>query len=275
LANEEPAPAQALPAPPVPSETQPAQTKTARRTQPGEYVLSQERYEKAVAYSRVSYTLYFVSVFLSVAVLVILLRLGIAAKFRDWAESASDKRWLQALVFVPLLVLTLDVLALPLRLYGHVLSLRYEMSVQRWGSWFVDWSKEQLLMAGFALILAILLAMVIRRSPRRWWLNFWFVSLPVVLFFVFISPWFIDPLFNTFEPLKTGHPDLVVAIEKLTRHAGVPIPAERMFLMKASEKTNAIDAYVTGLGASKRVVVWDTMFSDTYGKDFCSLLRFS
>jgi Zn-dependent protease with chaperone function len=132
------------------------------------------------------------------------------------------------------------------------------MSVQRWGSWFVDWSKEQLLMAGFALILAILLAMVIRKSPRRWWLYFWFVSLPVVLFFVFISPWFIDPLFNTFEPLKTGHPDLVVAIEKLTRHAGVPIPAERMFLMKASEKTNAIDAYVTGLGASKRVVVWDT-----------------
>ncbi len=137
-------------------------------------------------------------------VLVILLRLGIAAKFRNWAESVSDKRWLQALVFVPLLVLTLDVLALPLRLYGHVLSLRYEMSVQRWGSWFLDWSKEQLLMAGFALILALILTFVVRRSPRRWWLYFWFVSLPVLLFFVFISPWFIDPLFNTFRAL-TGH----------------------------------------------------------------------
>jgi Zn-dependent protease with chaperone function len=51
---------------------------------------------------------------------------------------------------------------------------------------------------------------------------------------------------------------LVAAIGKLTRHAGVPIPPDRMFLMKASEKTNAIDAYVTGLGATKRVVVWDT-----------------
>lgn len=113
-------------------------------------------------------------------------------------------------------------------------------------------------MAAFALILALILSVVVRRSPRRWWLYFWLVSLPVLLFVVFISPWFIDPLFNTFEPLAAAHPDLVSAIEKLTQHAGVPIPPDRMFLMKASEKTTAVDAYVTGLGASKRVVVWDT-----------------
>ncbi|MGC1615234.1 MAG: M48 family metallopeptidase [Candidatus Acidiferrum sp.] len=250
--------AQALPASPVPTETRSAQSATPRQTKAEGYRLSQDRYEKAVNYSRASYTLYFISVALSVLALVILLRLGIAAKFRDWAESASDKRWLQALVFVPLLVLTLDVIAVPLRMYGHVLSRRYEVSVQNWGSWFLDWSKEQLLMAGFALIFALIFSAVIRRSPRRWWLHLWFAALPVLLFFVFISPWIIDPLFNTFEPLQASHPDLVAAIEKLTGHAGVPIPANRMFLMKASEKTNAVDAYVTGLGASKRVVVWDT-----------------
>jgi STE24 endopeptidase len=53
----------------------------------------------------------------------------------------------------------------------------------------------------------------------------------------------------------------VQAIGKLTAHAGVPIPADRMFLMEASEKTNQLNAYVAGLGASKRVVVWDTMIS--------------
>ena len=258
MATEKPLPAQALPAPPVPSETRTAQSATPRQTKTEGYKLSQNRYEKAVSYSRASYTLYFVSVALSVLALVILLQLGIAAKFRDWAESVSDKRWVQALVFVPLLVLTLDAIALPLRVYGHVLSLRYEVSVQSWGSWFLDWSKEQLLMAGFALIFALIFSAVIRRSPQRWWLHFWFVALPVLLFFVFISPWFIDPLFNTFEPLQVSHPELVAAIEKLTEHAGVPIPANRMFLMRASEKTNDVDAYVTGLGASKRVVIWDT-----------------
>ncbi len=258
MATEKPLPAQALPAPPVPTETRSAQSATPRQIKTEGYKLSQHRYEKAVSYSRASYTLYFVSVALSLLALVILLQLGIAARFRDWAERVSDNRSVQALAFVPLLVLTLDVIALPLRMYGHVLSRRYEVSVQNWGSWFLDWGKEQLLTAGFALIFALIFSVVIRRSPRRWWLHFWFAALPVLLFFVFISPWFIDPLFNTFQPLQASHPDLVAAIEKLTEHAGVPIPPDRMFLMKASEKTNDVNAYVTGLGASKRVVIWDT-----------------
>jgi STE24 endopeptidase len=223
-----------------------------------EYTLPQARYEKAVAYSRASYTLYFISVFLTVAALLIVLRLGIAARFRDWAESASGQRGVQGLIFAPLLVLTVAIASLPVRLYGHTLSLRYEMSVEGWGSWFLDWSKEQLLMVGLGLIVFLGLSAILRRSPRRWWFYFWVASLPVVLFFIFVAPWFIDPLFNKFEPLQAEHPNLVSAIENLTRHAGVPIPRDRMFLMKASEKTNAINAYVTGLGASKRVVIWDT-----------------
>ncbi|MGB2591821.1 MAG: M48 family metallopeptidase [Candidatus Acidiferrum sp.] len=256
--SEQPFPAQSLPAAPVPTEVRSTQSATPQQPRKEGYKLSQQRYEEAVTYSRASYTLYFFSVGLSVFALGVLLWLGIAAKFRDWAERFSDKRSIQALVFMPLLVVTLDVIALPLRMYGHVLSRRYEVSVQMWGSWFLDWTKEQLLMAGFALIVALILSWVIRTSPRRWWLHFWFAALPVILFFVFVSPWFIDPLFNKFEPLETTHPNLVAAIEKLTQHAGVPIPADRMFLMKASEKTNDVDAYVTGLGSSKRVVIWDT-----------------
>jgi STE24 endopeptidase len=256
LASARPFSAQTLPAPSA--ETRSAPPAAPQQPKSGEYVLSSDRYAKAVRYSRAAYTMYFVSVGLNILALVILLRLGIAAKFRDCAESVSDKRWIQALVFVPLLVLSVDVVALPLRLYGHVLSLRYEMSVERWDSWLLDWTKEQLLMVGFALIFALILSAIMRRSPRRWWLYLWFAALPVVLFFVFISPWLVDPLFNKFEPLQAEHPDLVAAIENLTRHAGVPIPADRMFLMRASEKTNEVDAYVTGLGASKRVVIWDT-----------------
>ena len=258
LASAQPPTAQAVAAPSVPSGTQSSPTAAPQQPKSGEYVLARDRYEKAVAYSRASYTMYFVSVGLNVLAIIVFLRLGMAAKYRDWAESVSDKRWVQAMVFVPMLVLTVDVVELPLRVYGHVLSLRYEMSVESWGSWALDWAKEQLLMVGFALILALILSAVMHRSPRRWWLYFWFAALPVVLFVVFISPWFIDPLFNKFEPLQATNPDLVAAIENLTRHAGVPIPPDRMFLMRASEKTNEVNAYVTGLGASKRVVVWDT-----------------
>ena len=228
------------------------------QTETDQYRLSRERYEKAVSYSRAGYTLYFISYFLSLVVLLLILRLGVAAKLRDIAEDASDKRWMQCLVFVPLLILLTDLFELPVRIYWHALSLRYQQSIQHWGSWLVDWCKEEALSVGVGVLLVFVLTLAMRKSPRRWWFYFWLAALPILLFFFFISPWFIDPLFNHFEPLATEHSQLVTSIETLTKRAGVPIPRDRMFLMKASEKTNQINAYVTGIGASKRVVIWDT-----------------
>jgi STE24 endopeptidase len=235
-----------------------AESKAQEQTRTEQYTLSHERQEKAIAYSRAGYTLYFLSYFLGGLFLFLILRLGWAARCRDIAENVSDKKWVQGLVFVPLLFLTVDVLDLPVRLYWHGLSLHYEQSIQGWGSWFRDWSKEELLDTAFGIVLVLMLFAVMRRSPRRWWLYFWFPAVLIFLGVIVIIPLVIDPLFNKFEPLSKNHAELVASIEKLTKHAGVPIPPERMFLMMASRKTNAINAYVTGLGASKRVVIWDT-----------------
>jgi STE24 endopeptidase len=251
------------PAARIASQTSPDPIPPLSQTETDQYTLSHDRYEKAVSYSRVGYMLYFISYFLGAVVLLLLLRLGVAAKFRDIAESASDKKWLQGLIFVPLLVVTTDLFDLPVRIYWHALSLRYEQSIQRWGSWLVDWLKEEALSTALAIILVLILYLAMRKSPRHWWLYFWLAALPILLFFFFISPWFFDPLFNHFEPLANEHAELVNSIGSLTQRAGVPIPAERMFLMKASEKTNSINAYVTGIGASKRVVIWDTTLRKT------------
>jgi Zn-dependent protease with chaperone function len=236
---------------------------TQAKSETERYTLSHERYEKAVAYSRAGYTLYFVAVFFDIAVLLLVLRLGIAAKYRDLAMRWSENRFVQGLLFIPLLLLTLDVLELPFRMYWHSLSLRYEQSVQHWGSWFWDWTKEELIWTGLFILLFLIMFWVIGKSPRRWWLYFWLAALPILVFFFYISPWFIEPLFYKFELLAEHHPELVASIEKVTQRAGLNIPANRMFLMRASEKTNQINAYVTGFGASKRVVVWDTTLEKT------------
>lgn len=222
------------------------------------YSLSPEKYEKAVAYSRTQYGLHFVGVAYSLLLLLVILSLRIAPAFRDWAERVSRRRFVQAIVFVPLLLFTFDALKLPLDAYQHQLSVRYGISVQGWGSWLWDWSKGELIQVIFASTLAYILYGVIRRSRRRWWLYSGVASLPILVFLLFISPVLIDPLFNKFEPLQATQPLLVGEIEKVVSHAGLDIPRERMFEMKASEKVNAIDAYVTGFGASKRVVIWDT-----------------
>src|ERR1700674_3409318 len=245
------------------SQTSPSESQTPERIKTEQYTLSHERQAKAVAYSRAGYTLYFVSYFLGGLFLFLILRLGWAAKFRDIAENVSDKKWIQGLVFVPLPFLTIGVLNLPLQLYWHSLSLHYEQSIQGWGSWFWDWSKGEFLTTAFGIVLGLILFAVMRRSPRRWWLSFWFPAVLILLGLMVIAPLVIDPLFNEFDPLSKEHPDLVASIEKLTKHAGVPIPPDRMFLMEASRKTKAINAYVTGLGASKRVVIWDTTIQKT------------
>ena len=245
----------------------PAPSQPSEQTKTEQYTLSHDRYEKAVAYSKAGYTLYFVSYLLGGLFLFLILRLGIAARFRDIAENASDKRWVQGLIFVPLLLLLVDVLDLPVQMYWHRLSLHYEQSVQGWGSWFWDWTKAEFLTAAFGVVLVLILYAVMRRSPRRWWFYFWFPAVLILLGLMVITPLVIDPLFNKFEPLSKEHPDLVASIAKLTKHAGVPIPPERMFLMLASQKTNAINAYVTGLGASKRVVIWDTTIQKTTNEE--------
>ncbi|MBE7182072.1 MAG: M48 family metalloprotease, partial [Terriglobus roseus] len=74
----------------------------------------------------------------------------------------------------------------------------------------------------------------------------------------YLSPYVIDPLFNKFEPLQQSHPELVARLEQVVAKGHMNIPPDRMFLMKASAKVTTLNAYVTGFGGSKRVVVWDT-----------------
>jgi Zn-dependent protease with chaperone function len=102
-----------------------------------------------------------------------------------------------------------------------------------------------------------ILYLVIRRSPRGWWFYFWLITIPLTLGLILIEPVVIDPLFYKFTPLEKTQPALSARIQEMLRHAGLEIPRSRIFEMDASSKTKTLDAYVTGVGATKRVVVWD------------------
>ena len=225
------------------------------------YTLSHDRYEKAVAYSRAGYALYFLAVCVGFAVLYLVLHFGVAARIRDFAQRSSENRALQGVIFLPVLILLLDLVDLPLHIAWHGLSLHYQQSVQRWGSWFLDWGKGELLLICFLTGMGLLLFLLMWLSPRRWWFYFWLAALPIVFGIIVLEPVIIDPLFHKFEPLTLHQPELAVRLEQLTRRAGLNIPRERMFLMDASTKTNQINAYVTGFGASKRVVIYDNLIN--------------
>jgi Zn-dependent protease with chaperone function len=248
---------QSTPAPAQAASTPSCQTSTTT------YHLSPEKYQKAIAYSRAGYRLYFISVFWNLAALLLLLRSGFFLKLRDFAESRTRSRSLQAILLIPALFAFLGLLNLPIHLYAHQLSLSYQQSIETWGPWLWDWSKAQLLKISLALLVITVLFTLIRSRPRSWWLLAWLGAIPLSLFLGFIAPWYVDPLFNKFRPLQESDPQLVHSIGELAHRAGIPIPPARMFLMEASAKTNAINAYVAGLGPSKRIVIWDTSIKKT------------
>jgi STE24 endopeptidase len=222
------------------------------------YTLPSDKLAKAKALYILHGRLRIIDTALSFLILLGILYLGVAARYRDWAERVSQRRFVQALILIPLLLLTTDLLGLPLEIYQHHISLKYGLSIQKWGSWFGDVLKGEAISLVLATVLLWILVWIIRRSPLRWWFYFWLIAVPILFFVVFIAPKVIDPLFNKFEPLQKTHFDLVTAIERVVQRAGMYIPPERMFEMKASEKVTTLNAYVTGFGASKRVVVYDT-----------------
>jgi len=222
------------------------------------YTLPPEKLAKAIEYGHARDWLHFIGFAYALAVLAGVIAWRVAPRFRDWARAASRRRIVQAYIFVPLLMLAVDGLSLPVSIYGQSLSLKYNQSIQSWGSWFWDWTKGELIGCLVLGFLAWLLYGVIRRSPRRWWFYSWLVAIPIVVFLLFLEPVVVEPLFYKFEPLVAKQPALVAQIDKVVARGGLSIPHDRMFEMKASEKLNSLNAYVTGIGASKRVVVWDT-----------------
>ena len=240
-------------APSDPSATAPETTRKVTA-----YTLPPDLDKKARDRSRITFRLALIGFVYGLIVLWIILRWHISAKYRDWAERFSSVRFLQAVVFAPLLILTIAVFTLPLDIYGEMIEKQFGISVQGWGSWTWDWTKGEIISLILSILLIWILYAVIRSSPRRWWFYFWLATLPIGILLFFITPWVIDPLFHKFEPLQQKDPQLTAALETMVQRAGEDIPPERMFWMGAGEKTTSLNAYVTGIGASKRMVVWDT-----------------
>jgi STE24 endopeptidase len=222
------------------------------------YTLPPELYKKTERLSKIRLEFILVGTIYGLIVLWLILRLKFAPKYRDWAERASSNRFVQVLVFAPLLILTSDILGLPQEIYAHTVLRNYGLSVQGWGSWAWDQVKGELISIILGIILVAILYAVIRRSPKRWWFYFWLVSLPLVVLLTFLQPLIINPLFNKFEPLAQKDPALTAALERMVQRSGENIPPERMFLMGEAVKGTDLNAYVTGFGASKRMVVYDT-----------------
>jgi Zn-dependent protease with chaperone function len=248
----QPAPA-SQPSPAAPASTatpaQPASTQA--------YNLPPDKLAKAITLSRIRIAMDIAGSLWGLAFLWLLLSFRWAAGLAVWTERLLRRRWMQGLLFFAIYLVIATLADLPLSVIGHAVSRHYGISVQSWAGWFGDLAKGMGLTLLVGPLIMLFFNWIVRVSPRRYFAWIWLISLPLIVLSVFASP-LIDRVYNKFEPLIKNHTALVARLEQVVARTGTNIPPERMFLMKASEKTNGLNAYVTGLGATKRIVVWDT-----------------
>jgi STE24 endopeptidase len=221
-----------------------------------DYSLPPAELAKAQHIAAVHHAVHFADELWGVLQPLLLLWLGAIAWMQGRAQRAGRSRWLQSYTFLLLFLLAGLLLDLPIGIFDHALSLRYGLSIQRWGSWAGDLAKSFVLEWLIGGLILMLLFWVIRRFPNRWWLVFWCFTLPLTMFGLFIGP-YVEPLFFHYEPLGRTQPALVARLEQVAQRGHMNIPPDRMFLMQASAKLTTLNADVEGFGHSKRVVVWD------------------
>ncbi|MGE8079573.1 M48 family metallopeptidase [Peribacillus loiseleuriae] len=215
-----------------------------------EWVLSEE-------YSKIKNFLFFAAAPFDWLFYFLILTFGISRGFEKWSLSQTKWKIAQNAIYLFWLSLLSYVVVFPLNYYRYTLSKSYGISTQSFSSWMKDGVIEFWVDFGTMILIVSVLYWLMKKSAKKWWLYAWFLTIPFSLFIMFVQPVVIDPLYNDFYPLKNK--ELETKILDMANKAN--IPSEHVYEVNMAEKTNALNAYVTGIGSNSRIVLWDTTLS--------------
>jgi len=225
--------------------------------------------EKALRFYRSGNVLWCLRVFWELLVPALVLFTGLSARIRNRAEQIGRNWLLAVMIYIGVFMALKYLVEFPLNCYqGFVRQHAFGLSNQTFGRWLGRSLKrlgvDTAVGAGFLWIPYWLM----RKSPRRWWVYGWMATTAATAFMVFVTPLWIDPLFNQFGPVKDQA--LESDILALANRAG--IEGARVFEVDKSADTKAVNAYVTGFMASKRIVLWDTLVARLDRRELLTVL---
>jgi STE24 endopeptidase len=214
--------------------------------------------EKALAFHRTGNRLWIVDQIWSFLLLVVVLGTGLSARLRDWSRTIGRRWFFTLAVYWILFTLITTVVDLPRAYYEEfVRQHAYGLSNQTIGKWWSD----TLTSLGLACLLGPLVLWVpyllLRKSPRRWWLYSAAALVPFIVAANLIAPIWIAPLFNRFGPMADKALESKILV--LADRAGVS--GSRVFQVDKSVDTKTLNAYVAGVFGTKRIVLWDTIIA--------------
>jgi STE24 endopeptidase len=208
---------------------------------------SDEEISRARRYHRTGYVRSVIGGVVSLAYLAVL-------AFAPVGDALADALG-SSVAYVAVVLAVGSLLGLPFRAWGFAHERAWGFAKQSWLGWLNDWAKGAvvgLVITGGLLVGFLALA---EAMPRTWVLVAAPLAAAVVFVLSFLAPVVFEPLFNKFRPLEDA--DLADSLRALSRQAGVPV--RDVLVADASRRTTKENAYVSGLGATRRVVVYDTL----------------
>jgi STE24 endopeptidase len=210
---------------------------------------------RAEAYSSAQRHLGWASLAVSV---VLALVLGLTQLGARLARRIRGPWWLRALLVTLVILLASALLTAPFGLAARENALEAGLTNQALSGWIRDRAMSLLVDWAFASVMVLLVLGTARRSPRRWPLWTAIAGALLTVLGSWVYPVVVEPLFNHFTPLPAG--ELRTRILALARTEGVPV--SDVLVADASRRTTTLNAYVSGFGSTRRVVLYDNLVDD-------------
>lgn len=189
--------------------------------------------------------------------------------YNSWVISLDYSFILSGIVFFLLLTYGETIISMPFSLYSTFkIENRHGFNTMTYKLWVTDTIKSLVISTILTGLLIAAGLFIVQKSPDLWWLWVWGFFLAFGIFMMYISPYVIEPLFHKFTPV--GDEKLEEGIRALMEKAGIKV--SRVFRIDASKRTKHTNAYFTGIGKVKRIVLYDTLIEKMDYDEIMSVL---
>jgi Zn-dependent protease with chaperone function len=220
--------------------------------------------EKAIAYKKININIWSLNLILAFAIPVLFLATGLSLKLKSLVDGITKNSILQIALFFIIFATINYLITFPLDYYSSFINKHnFGLSTQSFSKWFNDYLKNFVLSTLVTAVFLWIPYFIMKASPKRWWLYIGILSIPVLFFTTFISPMYIDPLFNKYTPLENKNLE-----EKIYDQLQmVGLESSKIYQVNKSVDTKEMNAYMTGVFSSKRIVLWDTTINNLEEKE--------
>ncbi len=220
--------------------------------------IDEELLRKTHAYTIERNTAGLVESVISNIITIVFIYGGLLAFYAAWINSLSSSFLIRGILFFLILSYAGSLISIPFSLYSTFkIENKYGFNTMTVRLWITDLVKSTLISTVLMAVLISCGLWIIQNSPELWWLYLWLFFFVFSIFMMYISPYVIEPLFNKFTPLEDD--SLEQKIKSMMAKTGIKI--SRVFKIDASRRSRHTNAYFTGIGKTKRIVLYDTLLN--------------